>query len=114
VTEHPMMECGHAANAVCNAKSGVKYDPPIPSCVICSCIEIAKTPPSLNRRKAKCDYFGRTWGRNSGPIYGGSKECSRTNGCGCIVDSDSETLPFFEHRPNKDFDKFYCGCHGWD
>ena len=93
--DKPMMKCGHAANATCRGKAGVKYDPPIPSCAICFCIEIDEAPPSLNGRQAKCDYFGRSWGRNSGPIYGGSTECNRENGCHCIVDSDSEKLPFF-------------------
>ena len=23
-------------------------------------------------------------------------------------------LPFFEYKPDKEYDKFYCGCGGWD
>ncbi len=33
--------------------------------------------------------------------------------CGKIVQS-SFGLVFFEHRPIKDTDTFYCGCEGWE
>ena len=23
-------------------------------------------------------------------------------------------LPFFEYKPNKEYDEYYCGCGGWD
>lgn len=24
------------------------------------------------------------------------------------------SLPFWEHKPNDEYDKYYCGCFGWD
>lgn len=23
-------------------------------------------------------------------------------------------LPFFEYKPDQEFDRYYCGCYGWD
>lgn len=81
----PMMKCGHAANAVNGDK---------PVCVICFMTEGDKATqiadaPDLTGRKAFCS-------------YGGAETQSSTE------------LPFFEHRPDKDSDRYYCGCHGWD
>lgn len=45
--------------------------------------------PDLTGRKAKCSY--------------GDK----------IVDS-KWSLPFFNYRPGKEFDEYYCGCWGWE
>lgn len=59
-----------------------------PCCVICGCTEIVERP-SLKGRKAKCAY------------------------CGKIKDSDYN-LPFFEYRPDREYDSYYCGCGGWD
>lgn len=80
-----MMRCGHAANATHNGK---------PVCAICFGITpdaeiIADTAPDLTGRKARCTY------------------------CGHETDS-RENLPFFEYRPNAEYDSFYCGCGGWD
>lgn len=33
--------------------------------------------------------------------------------CGKKVVS-KDNLPFFEARPNMDYDTYYCGCFGWD
>ena len=33
--------------------------------------------------------------------------------CGREKDSDYN-LPFFEYRPNEEYDSYYCGCIGWD
>lgn len=60
-----------------------------PCCVICSCYEIAKSLPNLIGRKAKCGY------------------------CGKLTDSKT-SLPFFEYRPEQEYDSFYCGCGGWE
>lgn len=29
------------------------------------------------------------------------------------VDS-SWDLAFFQHKPNEEYDEYYCGCYGWD
>ena len=60
-----------------------------PSCVVCGCIEIDTQKLNLKNRKAQCSY------------------------CGKIVESDM-SLPFFEYKPDKEFDEYYCGCGGWD
>ena len=60
-----------------------------PYCVICDCFEIAETELNFVGRKAKCYW------------------------CGKITESN-ETLPFFESKPNEDYDSYYCGCGGWD
>jgi hypothetical protein len=82
----PMMKCGHAANSTSNGK---------PACVICAGIkpgwnEIDTEAPSLEGRKARCGQ------------------------CQHIVNSNSDKLAFFEHRPEREFDSYYCGCRGWD
>lgn len=46
--------------------------------------------PDLSARKARCAY------------------CARE------AQSDVEHLAFFEYRPAKEFDMYYCGCRGWD
>lgn len=154
----PMMTCGHTANGRCRAKDGVKYDPSVPSCVICSCIEVAPDPDLIGRMM-RCASFGASWGRQAGPIYPDSSKCSRNTDCHCEFPSDPQQ-PFFEFRgegsraaltkckncafskdaheydwpkgtrvsktPPKgmcssfephgawDYDKYYCGCFGWD
>lgn len=60
-----------------------------PCCVMCNCSEFAKDVPNLTNRKARC------------------------SDCGKIVDSKLN-LAFFIHKPNEQYDKFYCGCCGWD
>ena len=90
--ETPMMKCGHAANATCSQSHGVKYDPPVPSCAICSCIEVADEAPNLEGRMAHCAYF---------------KTCNTEK-------PSALNLAFFEHKPEEEHDRYYCGCHGWD
>jgi len=82
----PMMKCGHAANATTGGG--------LPCCAIC----IGLTPGAyivdsetvnLEGRLAQCGYCGK-------------KKESNTN------------LAFFEYRPNEAYDKYYCGCKGWE
>lgn len=78
------MKCGHAANAT--QKNGD------PCCVICVGIDkgatvIAETP-DLKGREAKC-------------------------GCKKIVSSGTN-LAFFEHLPDKEYDRYYYGHGGWN
>ena len=83
--ERVMMKCGHVAQSKINGK---------PVCVICLGLTpdaeiVAETEPDLTDRKARCPY------------------------CGEIVDSN-KNLPFFEYCPDQEYDRFYCGCRGWD
>ncbi len=79
-----LMKCGHAANA--------RDEKGNPCCVICFGMpgwnEVDSNPPNLEGRLARC-------------------------GCGRTVPSNLN-LPFFEHRPDKATDSYYCGCKGWD
>jgi len=124
----PLMKCGHVAMSTCSADGkGNTFNPPIPSCVICSCMEIDTNAPDLTGRKARCTYFGKSGFRNSGPIYGGGKCSNRADegGCQCEVQSSFD-LPFFAYTgPGSNhysvvksgpqpFDEFFCGCAGWD
>lgn len=84
----PMMMCGHAANAT-NALNE-------PACAICVGIDagaeiVNDSPPDLSGREAICSY-----------------------GCKHSIRSSSTNLAFFEHRPQAQYDVYYCGCWGWD
>ena len=85
MNEPVLMKCGHTANA--------EYDDGKPCCLICSpkreAYEVVDGKPNLAGRKAKC------------------------TDCGKITDSRWD-LPFFEYCPDKEFDRFYSGCQGWD
>ncbi len=88
---HPMMKCGHAANA--------QDDKGNPSCVICVGIHpgariVDDNPPDLAGRIARCAYWQHGGCRSESP--------------------SAATLAFFEHLPNEPYDRFYCGCRGWD
>ena len=106
----PMMKCGHAANATTGPDQR-------PCCAICARIVegwdvIDTDAPDLSERRARCAYYGgtiRQYGR-------GGNECDECRGkqrCQCERPSSSN-LAFFEYTPDKPFDNFYCGCHGWD
>lgn len=83
------MKCGHVANALDENK--------LPVCAICIGIKDGATTVEkvcsgtfvLEERTAKCVYGDKftesTWG-----------------------------LPFFEYCPEEKYDKYYCGCYGWD
>lgn len=60
-----------------------------PFCVICMCEELAAQTPTLDGRVAKCSYCGKE-------------------------SSSSYNLPFFKYEPNAKYDRYYCGCGGWD
>lgn len=82
----PIMECGHSVVAH-DGKGNA-------SCIICIGIHpgagvIAKEQPDLQGREATCGY------------------------CRKVTRSRSE-LPFFRHKPDSQYDEYYCGCKGWD
>lgn len=82
----PMMKCGHTAQGE-DSKTGK------PCCVICCGIsegwDIPASEPDLTGRVAKC------------------------TSCGQERPSSTQ-MPFFEYRPDKDYDIFYNGCRGWE
>ena len=84
------MKCGHAANATTTINKKV-----VPCCAICygindGAMEIDKTYKQPVGRKAICSY-----------------------GHHAIVDSNTN-LAFFKARPNEEYDRYYCGCWGWN
>lgn len=96
-----LMKCGHVSNAERILEDGNR----VPTCVICFGIEEgAETvlrecqgSDGLKGRKARCQY------------------ASPKRGYTCQGEVDSQwELPFFEHRPDQEHDKYYCGCWGWD
>lgn len=89
----PMMKCGHAANAV-------KYGTDIPVCCMCHGIkagwdEVDNKTPNLENRIARCSYYN-------------------SHRCGQTETPSSVDLPFFQHRPEMEYDSYYCGCWGFD
>jgi hypothetical protein len=93
MSNRPLMKCGHSAQSTVTRPDGSRG----PACVICYGIidgadVINDNPPSLEGRKAQCAY---------------RKSCKN------VEDSDLD-LAFFRHYPDKEFDEYYCGCHGWD
>ena len=93
-TEQIMLDCGCMSMSVRKMKDG-SYKP---SCIIHNSITPMKDEPDLGGRRMRCDYFGKAWGRNAGPIYPQKRrdvsKCSREHGCQCEYPSDS-TQPFF-------------------
>ena len=83
--ELKLMQCGHIGYA--QTKDGKPY------CLICDCSKVAKDQSKISKvivgRKAKCMY------------------CDK-------FENSSYNLPFFQPRPDKDYDLYYCGCGGWD
>ncbi len=110
----PLMGCGHAANSTLE-RNGQK----IPACVICAGIvegyDRIVESPSLDGRFAIC-FHGRPHGKhrkmpNGGPIYGKGPNGESPLDGPVVSDQD---LPFFEYRPDEEYDMFFCGCWGWD
>jgi hypothetical protein len=126
MTNHPMMKCGCAAQGVLTAKGGVKIDPPIPSCLVHDCYEVASAPPDLTGRVANCVY-GDHARKPSDPEnlaffeYRGPGSKWATDYCKCGYTKGAHDKPnikckfggFTERGPHER-DVYYCGCHGWD
>lgn len=84
-----LMKCGHVANAI--DKNGK------PVCAICA--------PNVDGVTV-----GRAIDSETGGLEGRKARCSW-----CSHTTDSRwNLPFFEYRPDKETDSYYCGCGGGD
>ena len=85
-----LMACGHVAQAVDGKtdKPGCIFCFPNPKSMIVK-RTIENMTDGLEGRKARC-----TW---------------------CNKKTDSRwDLAFFEYKPDKEYDEYYCGCGGWD
>jgi hypothetical protein len=105
-----MMKCGCAAQGVCNASGGVKFDPPIPSCITHGCLEVADSQPDLTERTARCTYRSckKYLAIKRDTHYGKLGEDGRS-----YAPSNLD-LPFFVYKPTEQYDEYFCGCMGWD
>lgn len=72
-----------------HAANGTEKTSGLPACVVCGSTVVATDQPDLSDRIAKCGYCG-------------------------VRGPSSRTLAFFEYKPDREFDAFYCGCFGWD
>ncbi len=122
MNEKPMMACGCAANSERTGTSGKKHDP-IPCCSIHDCIEIVKRP-NLIGRQAKCG-CGRIEPSNPDHLaffeFRGEGSREATKICKCGYAESAHDKPHiaakcqkFIPRGPQEYDKYYCGCRGWD
>ena len=143
MSERAMMKCGCVAQGVLTARNGVPLDPPIPSCLIHDCTEVADAKPDLTGRMAKCAYrhsqpsprqrpgpspvpssFDLAFFEYCGP---GSREATELCVCGYAQVAHEKNggkcpqiavkrglLGKFQAKGPQEFDRFYCGCFGWD
>ena len=89
-----ILKCGCAANA---RRKEIGWDDFKDSCSLHGNTEVAEVQPDLSKREMKCGC------------------CSKT------LPSDSDEA-FFEYNGDKkdykgnviEFDRFYCGCRGWN
>jgi len=112
-----LMKCGHSAQGTIE-RDGQR----IPACIICAGSgrfgwdEPADELPNLRGRMARCEHYGqKSEGSNFEPLN--REKCKRGEACMCEEDSQKAMaggLPFFEYLPNRPFDKYYCGCFGWE
>lgn len=135
MTNKVLMKCGCVAMAVCSSHGGVEHNPPIPSCAIHNCFEIAKQVPDLTGRTAKCAYCKtEVPSRFDLPFfeYRGPGSPSATDYCGnCGYTKEVHATPFYRNSTKKNphlcinqgqsftprgdtADSYYCGCRGWD
>lgn len=61
----------------------------------------------IKERMAKCFYYGSPLSRKNE-----CDKCQTNKECACI-EKTTHKLAFWE-KTTDEFDKFYCGCHGWD
>lgn len=74
------------------------------SCIIHDTCETVDAP-SFEGRRARCLYYGKSAHKSECDLC--EKECSHE------VDSSTQQA-FFESKPDKEHDEFYCGCHSWN
>lgn len=96
-----LMKCGYVSNADRILEDGSK----VPTCAICFGFH-----PDAEQVERECKGSDGLEGRKARCVYSSPKRGYTCNG---EVNSQWE-LPFFEYRPDKAYDKYYCGCWGWD
>ncbi len=120
MNEKPIMACGCVANATKRMADGTE----VPACVIHDETLLMAEAPNLEGRIARCAYCGKEKPSSRGlPFFEflgeGSPEAKDMCTCGYhrkAHEMDNErrlTHPFKARGPAK-FDRYYCGCRGWD
>lgn len=74
---------------------------------------------SDSERTARCSYYGKKV--ELMPANGSLFDCKESDRCFCERPSDMKMwsagvkvrLPFYNDKPEREFDDFYCGCQGW-
>ena len=79
------MKCGHVVD-----KEHIKYD-------LCNCTTIL--------REVQTDIDG---------LEGRKARCYQHKGGNPPLVQSRWNLPFFNYRPDKETDEYYCGCWGWE
>ena len=123
MSDKPMMQCGHAANATDGEGK--------PCCAICVGLDPGATiiaeKPSLEGREAQCPYCKKTvlssWNlaffEYKGPGSRAAEDaCAK---CAYYKSAHEKKLPgtprmnhyFVPHGPFE-YDSYYCGCRGWN
>jgi len=126
--DRPLMRCGCVAQGTCSSKDGVAFDPPVPACVIHDCLELAEAVPDLTGRVAQCAYSPA--GHAPQPssfdlaffefLGEGSREATDICQCGFsrVAHEGPVSTPLkckeFIAKGAAEFDRYYCGCLGWD
>jgi hypothetical protein len=126
-----MMQCGHAAQA--RRAVNAERTEWIPSCVICDCIEVARTPLDLTGRKARC--CNEASERDSSldlaffEYLGADSHKAKTMCGNCrfyeMAHDPEVTKNYVQGKPKRvcdnfephgayEFDSYYCGHSGWD
>lgn len=105
-----VMECGHTTTGVQNLPDGSKR----PACVIC--VRSGKDgDPAVTMREVMPDLEGRRMRCSYGMRHNGVCQPNRHMAVARQSERDSDLrASFFEYRPDDEFDRYYCGCWGYD
>jgi hypothetical protein len=71
----------------------------------------------MSERMARCNYFGKPYPHPNGYHGCECRNCRDVNKGVCVCErpsSDGAKLAFFQARPEREYDSFYCGCHSWE
>ena len=108
-----MLKCGCAGQASHTSGKGTcgGEGKSHPTCIVHDCCVLV-AEPNFKGRKARCAYYGKAvkTGSYNGNCCG---ICKEGGICQCEGES-SPNLWFFVYKPEKEFDEYYCACHGAD
>lgn len=116
-----LMKCGCVSQGVMTAIKGVMLDKPIPACVVHDCSEPADAKPDLTGRTATCSGHAPKPSSFDLAFFeflgAGSRNATEICKCGYTKiahDNGRVKCKQFIARGPAEFDRYYCGCRGWD